>query len=279
MRRKLLLHVFIPIQILICSIQSSAQIIYTDFFPDIYLTNQPTNTTDSAYIDVDQDSLIDFTIQCSSFLDGNNLYNSDNHIRIIPAQLSFSFDSSPISQSVCGRINLGYNQFVGSNFSYPQSYIYAWFYRSGPIASCGYGLDTSAKYYPFAKFVNNDTLFGWIQISATPNSMTIYDLAINLTPNTGFYTGQLSSIANNYQSKLFNIYPNPSSSSINFRNNYNDIINFELFDIAGKSLLQRRLNSQAGSIDIFQFDNGIYYYTIYDKNKLILKQDILIKND
>ncbi len=260
--------------------RTSAQIIYTDFIPDIYLTNQPTNSTDSAYIDVDQDSLIDFTVQCSSFLDGNNLYNSDNHIRIIPSQLSFAFDSSPISQSVCGRINLGYNQFVGSNFSYPQSYIYAWFYRDGPIASCGYGLDTSARYYPFAKFVNNDTLFGWVQISANSINMTIYDLAINLTPNTGFYTGQLNGIDNDHQSNnLFKLYPNPSSSIFNFLNNYNDAIDFELFDIAGKSLLRRRLNSQTGHIEIFQFDIGIYFYTIYDKNKSILKRDILIKSD
>lgn len=55
-----------------------------------------------------------------------------------------------------------------------------------------------------------------------------------------------------------NLYPNPTSGSLNIHSKESSLTNIKLYDIAGKLVLDTPINSEYSSIDLSSLDNGIY---------------------
>lgn len=54
----------------------------------------------------------------------------------------------------------------------------------------------------------------------------------------------------------FDIYPNPSSGTIHWSTD--EVSSVTVFDLNGKSLLQKKINSQVKQVDVSQLPNGVY---------------------
>ena len=86
--------------------------------------------------------------------------------------------------------------------------------------------------------------------------------------------------ANNHSINLeFTAYPNPTSDflilNINHTEPYN--LNFELYDISGKTIETRKIKSLTETISMNNLPSAIYFLKVTDKNK-DLKTFKIIKN-
>ncbi|MEC4004733.1 T9SS type A sorting domain-containing protein [Flavobacterium sp. SUN052] len=91
---------------------------------------------------------------------------------------------------------------------------------------------------------------------------------LTVDSNLGSNTGSLSN--------KFTIFPNPTFNLINF-NTEENMKSIVLFDILGKEVLNKEVNSNSNSVDISNFNSGLYFVKIYFENGNINTQKI-IKN-
>lgn len=266
--------------LLTCFFSVKGQILYTDFVPDIYLTNQPFGTLDTAAIDINQDASSDFTIYCETFFDFVHqtcCWNTNNRIQFNPSEISFAFYNGAGNQSVCGRIALDSNVWIGPALYYPTIYSTAYFYRSGNLAQCGWSLDTVPKFYPLKQTVNNDTLYGWIRIEAHPSYLIIYDAALNLVSNDSILSGQTTvGIIENNNDVLVEIFPNPISNELIVKFNNNQLSEIILYDISARKLLSKSFTNSV-RINTEQLEKGLYLYEVRSRNGLCKKGKV-VKN-
>jgi hypothetical protein len=247
---------------------SQGQIIYTDFNPDIYLTNQPLGNLDTISLDIDQDATPDFTVHMSTYICGSwqNQYYwcPENKIIINPSVISFAANyTNPNSQGLCGRVPLNSGSWIDSSFYYPTNNTVAYFSRSGPNGSCGWDLDTITieKYHPFRKTVNNDTLYGWIRIKYQTDYMIIYDAAINTVSNEGLYSGQTVSRAPDFNSQsTLQIIPTVTTDKIQIINHSREKENILIINSLGHIESKFDINpNEKYDFDMSAFSKGIYY--------------------
>jgi hypothetical protein len=85
-----------------------------------------------------------------------------------------------------------------------------------------------------------------------------------------YYSLQPTSVAENIK-KVFQVYPNPTSSNINIVGE-NMIDKIELIDLFGRVLI----SDKKLSMNLSNFPNGLYYLKIYSGNEIYF--DKLIKN-
>jgi hypothetical protein len=91
-----------------------------------------------------------------------------------------------------------------------------------------------------------------------------------------YYTKTSTLATDEFNSNLFAIYPNPTSDYINIETKEGlSNLQFELFDISGKSVLSQPINSTE-LIDIQNLTPSIYFYCIKD-GKSLLKSGKVIK--
>lgn len=253
------------------------QIIYTDFIPDIYLTNQPLGTLDTTAIDINQDAIADFTARCETYFYSVHqgcCWNTDNRIHINPAEISFAWNNVN-AQSICGRMELDTNIWIDSSFYYPTTNTEAYFYRAGNFAQCGWSLDTIQKFYPFRKTISSDTLYGWIRIEAHPTFMIIYDATINLTPNVGLYSGQTTTEITEINATVsVELRPNPFTNELSVTVNNNQISEIILYDIASRKILQQEFTNSI-SLNTEQLTKGLYLYKVRSRNGLYKKGKVV----
>ena len=123
-----------------------------------------------------------------------------------------------------------------------------------PYSSSTAYMDTTVR------FVSN---FLYRQLGCTPSNPLPLD-------NT-FSTGINSVTAEND----FMIYPNPASDKLKIKVN-NQIDNLMLFDISGRKLLEIDNITIDYSLDISNFNSGIYFYKI-NSNKKIFSGKVIIQ--
>lgn len=275
MKNKILLWLFLLINIF----SAKGQILYTDFVPDFYLTNQPLGTLDTVALDIDQDAVADFTARCETYFDFVHqgcCWSTDNRIHYNPAEISLAWNNVN-AQSICGRMALDSNMWIDSTLYYPTIYTEAYFYRDGNLAQCGWSLDTVQKFYPFRKTVNNDTLYGWIRIEAHPSFMIIYDAAINLRSNVGLYSGQTATGINEInKGDNPEIFPNPFDGKLTVNVTSFNQSEIFIYDITGRNLLHKKFTNSL-TLQTEQLDKGVYICEVRNKNgtntnKKVVKQ-------
>lgn len=77
---------------------------------------------------------------------------------------------------------------------------------------------------------------------------------------------------------LYDIYPNPAMNSVSFRTDNLNMIAHEIIisDITGRSLMSMVKNNAEITIDVSNFSNGIYIYTIKESNNTIATGKLII---
>lgn len=71
-------------------------------------------------------------------------------------------------------------------------------------------------------------------------------------------------------------FPNPFSSSLTFKSNNNDLSELKIFDITGREIIKKEFTNEL-TLETFDFNLGLYFYTISNGNLIIKKGKIIKK--
>ena len=84
---------------------------------------------------------------------------------------------------------------------------------------------------------------------------------------------------NNINDNVFQIYPNPASTSITINLNKESVSNleFRIIDFTGKTVRNNKINSTSEIIDVSDIPDGLYLLTIYSGDSTIESKKILVK--
>lgn len=74
---------------------------------------------------------------------------------------------------------------------------------------------------------------------------------------------------------LINLYPNPNKGQLNLQNSTHVAVNIELYNLAGKKLLQTTVGPGSSAIDLGSFELGLYLVRVYN-NQFSLTRKISI---
>lgn len=72
----------------------------------------------------------------------------------------------------------------------------------------------------------------------------------------------------------FILYPNPTAGNVQLKTDYRNEYNVSVYDLGGRELLRK---SNALSLDLANFEAGIYLVNIYDENHQVLKTAKIVK--
>ena len=256
----LLLLISIPVT----NLPAHAQILYTDIIPD---TTIMAITGDSTCfeMDINQDTILDFSF-C--------VYDRfENH----PPSCCHWFESliaandtnSKIADSICA-IALDTGEYIDNNFSWASgTYLHWEVYQFG----CG---EFSTKFYPVKLFKNGNYYFGWFSAHATGmvnffGTITLFDMAINLTPNEGIYAGQTTGIPGiNHDMNYLNAFPNPNEGNftIQIPGQVKSGRKWTLVIFNNMGMIVRKIQSDTNqsriSVSLEQEVKGIYHCLLSD---------------
>ena len=71
-------------------------------------------------------------------------------------------------------------------------------------------------------------------------------------------------------------FPNPFSNTLTFKLNNNDLSELRIFDITGREIIKKEFTNEL-TLDTFDFNPGLYFYTISYGNLIIKKGKIVKK--
>ena len=91
--------------------------------------------------------------------------------------------------------------------------------------------------------------------------------------NSRFANGIENTVAN---AVALMVYPNPSNGILNVKINSNNCI-FEVYDVIGKQVMNRKLNEGETKVELSPLNNGTYLYKI-TQNNIVIKADKFILN-
>ncbi|WP_169736097.1 T9SS type A sorting domain-containing protein [Crocinitomix catalasitica] len=77
-----------------------------------------------------------------------------------------------------------------------------------------------------------------------------------------------------------NIFPNPANSfvTVDINNPSNTISTFKLFNVIGEEVLEQTIVNGQNKVDVSNFSNGIYFYSILNNNDIIETKKLVIKH-
>jgi len=255
---------------------SFAQILYTDFVPDTTISVTTVDSTKLFQIDINHDSLVDYTFGVSHHYQFHSPSCCDYFQSWIAAIDSNSKvavgDSTYFS---CTTVALDSGALIDSNFWW-EYFTYLNFEIYG--ASC-LPQPTSPKYYPVKLYINGNYFFGWFRILSTitsnsSTSISLLDMAINMTPNQSIYSGQrVTAVTNSIASKTKIIpYPNPSNGHFELllpnAINSNEIYTVMIYDNLGRLKLKERalINNNKTTVTLDFAPSGIYHCILSNYN-------------
>jgi carboxypeptidase T len=114
----------------------------------------------------------------------------------------------------------------------------------------------------------------WIRFELNSDGFTVFD---------GFYFDDLSIITDKNVTAVhdlnefeFKAIPNPTSNEISIQNIDNEPIVLHLFDISGKQLLEKTIQSSSEKISLDGIPNGVYIYRLYRDGQAISVQKLVV---
>jgi hypothetical protein len=108
-----------------------------------------------------------------------------------------------------------------------------------------------------------------ISISATQTIVTRNKNSVGISTQTVSTVG----ITNNEALALtnLNVYPNPSSSLVNFYTTHPEAQSVLVYDITGKQVEKLNLISNRAKLDVSSYNKGLYIYSLVSDNGKVLK--------
>jgi hypothetical protein len=83
--------------------------------------------------------------------------------------------------------------------------------------------------------------------------------------------------ANDFIETTVSLYPNPSNELININFDEDQLSKLELYDITGKLLFKKELNTNTYALNIANYPSGTYLVKIYNQNNASLNKKIIKK--
>ena len=121
--------------------------------------------------------------------------------------------------------------------------------------------------------LNNETNIIFRFVFQSDQSVTQEGVIIDNFVVTG---GVLS--VDEVEASEFSVFPNPSQGLFNITTNIKDSINFDVYDVTGKLILQQKnikIKNNKFQIDINNFSTGLYFLNIYNQNIKVTKKLML----
>jgi hypothetical protein len=108
-----------------------------------------------------------------------------------------------------------------------------------------------------------------VQIAKKPTN--IHTDATN--PNTYYKEGTAGVIDELNNPGAVKVFPNPTNTVVNIAIENVTLTNAHLviFDITGKKIIEQNITKSVNTINVADFNNGVFVYTITDANGKILK--------
>jgi gingipain R len=78
----------------------------------------------------------------------------------------------------------------------------------------------------------------------------------------------------NYIETLYNIYPNPTTGKITIEGN--GVIHIEIYDVQGRKLVEHDNISEIISINVSNYDNGIYFVKLFTQTGVVVTKRLVI---
>ena len=83
--------------------------------------------------------------------------------------------------------------------------------------------------------------------------------------------------ANDFIEPTVSLYPNPSNELININFDEDQLSKLELYDITGKLLFKKELNTNTFALNIANYPSGTYLVKVYNQNNASLNKKIIKK--
>jgi len=258
---------------------SVGQIIYTDIIPDTTILLPQEDSTNLYSFDINQDSIHDFQISSQYWYQSvtpSCCYCESNYIGSIDTNSKIAWrDTGIINGSICTNIALDSGAKIDNRFWW-QSSVALNFDCPPMFLSCSQPI--GKKFYGIKFYFQHNYYFGWIRIRSSLSSVTIYDMAINMTPDQPIAAGQTVAGINDRKISVVTIYPNPVSDKVIIKYSLPENCYFELFNLMGVKNASELLTSgtKTKDINLNKLNSGIYFYSIIDMNGNIIKKDKII---
>lgn len=239
--------------------------LFTDFSPDITY-NSTMNTIVKYYIDLNNDQINDFYFELSDIsslgnpssyiyfvsLNGNQFLTSNSTSLYLPLmyQKELLFDSQ------CWTSGIGYL------CSYNLSSLYQNIYH-------GNWVNISDGYLGFRLIQNNDTLYGWINVSTSnTDRITIKSFSLQKIDNS-IQTDDFKSIG-------FSISPNPAVDYLEINCHGFDLkkANCSIINVDGSSLYFNKVSQNIFRVNTKQLPSGMYFIKMEDGTNIQTKKII-----
>jgi hypothetical protein len=230
----------------------NAEIVYTDFNPDIVLKGSLSNPWSQFNIDLDNDASPDFTI--THFYPSDDLFYvemscsqyKDNEILVDESQ-------TPKSLSMNDEINSEQSVWYNSNSI-------ALHVRNNWVGAkdkyLGLRIKKQGKWY-----------YGWVrmEIPLDESNCTIKDFAYETLADKGLKAGEgITSVQYELNNNSTLIFPNPVTSKFNIKG-HQQRQKLSIINIFGQVLFEKKESFLEESIDISCLSNGIYFLKIGDE--------------
>ena len=263
MKLKILLTTFI----LMSALFVKGQILYTDFIPDTVLNLPLVNSDAHLKIDINQDGIYDFDFSVYSWYEQSTpmCCNSgcckctQEHLIPIDTNSKIGIVDTLSLNGVCQATAIDSGLGISNNSPYWVSSV-CLIYDCLPIfLHCDQG--SLKKFIGVKLFLNGNYYYGWIRFLR----YTIYDMAINLTPNQPILASQFT-IGINEIGETFsaNIYPVPFNDYLKIEKSNNESAEIIIYDIASRKLMQEKFTSST-VLNTEQLAKGVYLYELRNK--------------
>ncbi|NQT77688.1 MAG: T9SS type A sorting domain-containing protein [Bacteroidetes bacterium] len=110
--------------------------------------------------------------------------------------------------------------------------------------------------------------------SPYPNQRDIHILKVD---SNGYYSGMVNVDEISGKPLQLLVYPNPTSTTVNIVCGFYTGLDFLLYDLSGKLLLNKKLNASQQSISIDHLPAGMYVYRIMQGEKLLESSRLVVQ--
>jgi Secretion system C-terminal sorting domain len=257
-------------------VSSSAQLLYTDFVPD---TTQMTYLEDTTYViklDINHDSINDFALSyrkwttfvspicCNSGCCGCYY----EYITPLDTNSKIGCTDSITSQFQCSKSALDSGLLISNTSLF-------WKNSARLAYDCQY-IDCSVintkKFIPVKLYADSTYYYGWIRVAR----FTVYDMAVNLSPNEAVTAAILSTIGiKDVESvSVVDVFPVPFRDEIKVNVNSSEVSELILSDIFSRKILQHSFVGNT-TVTTSELAKGVYFYEVRSKNTVLKKGKVL----
>lgn len=241
-----------------------AQIIYTDFIPDTTISASPSGSSIVLSLDLNRDSIVDLSlfVEQSYFHFGHSYYTCYDG-EIYPADTNSKIahmTNGAFGHGPCNTLVLDSGAVVDSNLPWSKSSTLNYDCNSARCVQ-----PANREFFGLQLFIDGTVCYGWIRLQSTDRTITVCDMAINLTPNQPILASQFT-IGINEIGETFsaNIYPVPFNDYLKVEKSNDESAEIILYDIASRKLMQEKFTSST-VLNTEQLAKGVYLYELRNK--------------